>query len=79
MPSRPTRRQCAAALLALAPVAAQVTNPARPPAGQPKPPNPPATPEARMQKAFADVREVSARLAQIEVPMNVEPAFSFRA
>jgi len=31
-----------------------------------------------MQKAYADVRKVSEQLSKIEVPMNVEPAFSFR-
>jgi hypothetical protein len=52
---------------------------APPPQGAPQPPPPPATPEARMQKAVADIRKTSDRLAQIEVPMDIEPAFSFRA
>jgi len=43
-------------------------------------PAPPATtPEAKLQKAYADVREVSTRLAQLEVPIDVEPAFAFKA
>ncbi len=37
------------------------------------------TPEQKMQKAIADVRAVSERLAQTDVPMDVEPAFMFRA
>ena len=39
---------------------------------------PAATPEAMMQKAQADVRTASDKLAAIEVPMSVEPAFQFR-
>jgi hypothetical protein len=31
-----------------------------------------------MQKAGEEIRQASERLRQIEVPMNVEPAFSFR-
>ena len=76
MSSRYTRRHCAL-LLAAAPLAAQVTGPATPPAGSPVPPKAPATPEARREKAIADVREISKRLASIEVPMNLEPAFAF--
>lgn len=37
-----------------------------------------ATPEAMMQKAQADVRTASEKLAAIEVPMTLEPAFQFR-
>jgi len=37
------------------------------------------TTEEKMQKAIADVRSVSDRLAQTDVPMDVEPAFVFRA
>ncbi len=75
--SRLTRRQ-AAALLAAAPLAAQVVS-TTPPVGSPAPPSPAATPEQRVEKANADVRQVSERLSKIEVPMNVEPAFTFRA
>jgi hypothetical protein len=32
-----------------------------------------------MDKAKSQVREVSDKLAAIEVPMNIEPAFRFRA
>ncbi len=65
-------------MLIATPLAAQVTSTV-PPAGAPAPAKPPATPEERMQKAYADVRKVSDRLTKIEIPMNVEPAFSFRA
>jgi hypothetical protein len=76
MSARMTRRQWTA-LLAAAPVTAQVTS-KTPPQGSPAPPRPGATPEQKRQKALADVRKVSERLSQIEVPMNIEPAFSFR-
>ena len=49
-----------------------------PPEGAPKPAPATATPAQRMQKAMADVKEVSDRLQQLEVPMNIEPAFAFR-
>lgn len=71
-----TRREWTA-LLAAAPVAAQVTS-KTPPQGSPAPPPPGADPEQKRQKAFTDVRKVSERLSQIEVPMNIEPAFAFR-
>jgi hypothetical protein len=32
-----------------------------------------------MQKAADEIRRASERLRQIEVPMDVEPAFSFKA
>jgi hypothetical protein len=76
MSARMTRRQWTA-LLAAAPVTAQVTSKTSP-QGSPAPPPPGATAEQKRQKAFADVRKVSERLSQIEVPMNIEPAFSFR-
>jgi hypothetical protein len=60
------------------PLASQVTS-KTPPAGSPVPAPPAATPEAKLQKAYADVREVSIRLSQLEVPMAVEPAFAFKA
>lgn len=72
-----TRRQWMA-FISWTPVAAQITSTV-PPAGSPKPAGPGATPGQRMEKAASDVRETSALLAKIEVPMNVEPAFSFRA
>lgn len=57
-------------MLAAAPVAAQVAA---------TPQNPPPLSAPAPEKAAADVRKVSERLAQTEVPMAVEPAFSFRA
>ncbi|HEX3684697.1 MAG TPA: hypothetical protein VHU83_19320 [Bryobacteraceae bacterium] len=73
---RITRRH-AAALLGASPLLAQVT-PKTPPQAAPVPAPPGATPEQKLQKAFADIHQVSDRLAQIELPMNVEPAFAFR-
>jgi hypothetical protein len=73
---RITRRNLAA-LLGGAPLVAQVTQ-KTPPQGVPKPAPAFATPEQKLQKAFADVHEVSVKLAEIEVPMNIEPAFTFR-
>jgi hypothetical protein len=74
---RITRRQWTA-LLGAAPLVAQVTS-SVPPAGVPAPSSGPASPEQRLQKAYADVRQASERLSKVELPMNVEPAFSFRA
>jgi hypothetical protein len=71
-----TRRQWTA-LLASVPLAAQVTS-KTPPQGAPAPPQSPATPEQKVQKAFADVRQVSDRLSKLDVPMDIEPAFAFR-
>lgn len=42
-------------------------------------PSQPSTPEQRTEKAKAGVREVSDKLAGLEVPMNVEPSFRFVA
>ena len=64
-------------LLAATPLAAQVTS-KTPPQGTPTPAPAGATPEQKRQKAFDDVRKVSERLSQIEVPMYIEPAFAFR-
>ena len=41
------------------------------------PPVPPA--QQKSEKPDVDIREISQRLAEIEVPMNVEPAFRFTA
>ncbi len=75
-------RRRVAALLAAAPLAAQVTSPPTtqkiPPLGAPTPASPAATPEQKLQKAYDDIRQVSARLSKLEVPMNVEPAFAFK-
>ncbi|HSU58199.1 MAG TPA: hypothetical protein VLI55_02700 [Bryobacteraceae bacterium] len=71
-----TRRQWTA-LIAAAPLAAQVTSKI-PPQGAPAPSPPSANPQQALQKAYADVRALSDRLSKMEVPMNVEPAFAFR-
>ena len=63
-----TRRQWVA-VTAAAPLVAQVDTKA--------PPNAPA-PQS-LDKAKADVQKVSQQLAELEVPMNVEPAFHFSA
>ncbi|HEY6988579.1 MAG TPA: hypothetical protein VH369_09360 [Bryobacteraceae bacterium] len=75
--SRLTRRQWTA-LVAAAPLAAQVTSKV-PPQGAPAPQQPTASPEQKLQKAHADVRGVSEQLSRIEVSMDIEPAFVFRA
>lgn len=77
-----TRRQMAV-LLGAAPLLAQVpqkTPPqaTAPPLASPAPAPPGATPEQKRQKAFTDVHQLSDRLAQIELPMDIEPAFAFR-
>ncbi|MGH9584343.1 MAG: hypothetical protein ACRD4O_15575 [Bryobacteraceae bacterium] len=77
MSSRFTRREFAA-IAGAAPLAAQAISKI-PPQGAPAPPQPPATPEQRFQQALADVRKTSSRLSQVELPMDLEPAFSFRA
>jgi hypothetical protein len=74
---RMTRRQWTF-WLSLTPLAAQVTSTA-PPTGLPAPGPSTATPEQKLQKAYGDIRQISEQLSKIEVPMNVEPAFSFRA
>ncbi|MBV8865792.1 MAG: hypothetical protein JO210_10400 [Acidobacteriaceae bacterium] len=71
-----TRRRWTGFLIAT-PLIAQITSTV-PPTGQPAPPKDATTPQERLQKAYADVRQVSDRLSKIEVPMNVEPAFFFR-
>ena len=75
--SRLTRRQWTA-LLGTAPLLAQVTQ-RTPPVGAPAPAAHSANPEEKLQKAFADVHQVSTRLAEIEIPIDIEPAFAFRA
>lgn len=64
--------------MATAPLAAQVTSKV-PPQGVPAASQTAATPEQKLQKAYADVRAVSEQLSKIEVPMDLEPAFAFRA
>ena len=80
-PARITRRQwntTVAAVLGASPAVAQVTS-KTPPQGAPAPAQPPATPQQKLQKAYDDVHKVTDRLAQLEVPMDIEPAFNFRA
>ena len=74
--ARMTRRQWTA-LLSAVPLAAQVTTTV-PPVGSPEPAPVTATPQEKLQKANEDIRRVSERLAAIELPMDVEPAFSFK-
>lgn len=50
-----------------------------PPQLAPTPPPTQLSPQQKMEKAVADVRGVSDRLAQIELPLDIEPAFNFRA
>lgn len=71
MSSRMTRRDFAA-LAGAAPLAAQVVSQTPQPAA-------PVSPEQDLQQALEDVRKTSRRLQGIEVPMELEPAFSFRA
>lgn len=71
MSSRLTRREFAA-LAGAAPLAAQI-------ASQTPQPAAPVSPEQGVQQALAGVRKTSNRLQQIKVPMELEPAFSFRA
>ena len=77
-----TRRQWTTALGAALPLAAQVSKPPVtheiPPLGSPTPSPGAADREAKLKKAVADVQQVSERLSQMEVAMNVEPAFAFR-
>lgn len=72
-----TRRNLTALLVA-SPLAAQVTS-KHPPQGAPAPPQPPATPQDRLQKAYADVRSIGDQLSKIELPVSLEPAYTFRA
>jgi hypothetical protein len=78
---RMTRRQWAAGLteaIGAAPMLAQVPSKV-PPQGPPAAPPPTAPAQERLQKAYADVYQVRLRLSQIEMPMDIEPAFAFRA
>jgi hypothetical protein len=79
--SRITRRQ-AAALLGATPIAAQVPVPPvtqkTPPLGTPAPSQAATTPDEKLKKANDGIREMSARLSKLEVPMDTEPAFVFK-
>jgi hypothetical protein len=61
-----TRREWGA-LIALVPLAAQTTIPG--PA--------PTSPEQAAAKAVADVQQTKQKLAELQVPMNIEPSFRF--
>jgi hypothetical protein len=71
-----------AVALSVSPMAEQITTPPttqkNPPQGAPAPATSAATPEQKLQKAYADIRSTSERLSKIEVPMDTEPAFAFR-
>jgi hypothetical protein len=71
-------RRAWAALFGTASLLAQQSSKA-PPSAAPAPPPAELSPQQKMEKAIADVRRVSDRLAQMDVPMDVEPAFNFRA
>jgi hypothetical protein len=64
--SSPLTRRSLAGLLIAVPLVAQVASPP-----------PKSSPPAQTSSAVDDVRKVSERLAQTEVPMSIEPAFSF--
>jgi hypothetical protein len=66
---RPTRREIAA-LLVVAPIAAQTS----------APPSQPSTeaPASMLQAAYRDVADTSQKLRTISVPMDVPPAFVFK-
>lgn len=68
--ARPTRREIAA-LLVVAPIAAQTA----------APPSQPSTgaPGNSLQKAFQDVAGSGEKLRAISIPMDVAPAFVFKA
>jgi hypothetical protein len=71
--SKITRRQIAS-LIAVAPaLAAQPAAPQTPPSAPPAQTNPDS-----LAKAQAQVREVSESLRKMEIPMDSEPAFTFR-
>jgi hypothetical protein len=70
-----TRRQWTV-LVGAGPLLGQVTS--KPPQGAPAPAPSSASPEEKLKKAYADVREVSDRLSKLEVSMDIEPAFAFK-
>jgi hypothetical protein len=79
--SRITRRRLAA-LLGATPLAAQIPTPPvtqkTPPLGTPAPSPTASSPVEKLKKANDGIREVSARLAKLEVPIDTEPAFVFK-
>ncbi|HXR77891.1 MAG TPA: hypothetical protein VN737_18070 [Bryobacteraceae bacterium] len=68
--ARPTRREIAA-LLVVAPIAAQTS----------APPSQPSigAPASTLQTAYRDVADTSRKLGAISVPMDAPPAFVFKA
>jgi hypothetical protein len=74
MSIRVSRRRWVILMGATAPLLAQSTAQIPPVSAVPAP-----TPEQRLDKAKADVREVSDKLAAITVPMATEPSFKFVA
>lgn len=81
-PASPITRRRLAALLGATPLAAQVAVPPvtqkTPPLGTPTPSVTAANPDEKLKKANDGIREVSARLSNLEVPMDTEPAFVFK-
>jgi hypothetical protein len=78
---RITRRRLGV-LVGVTPLAAQISRPPvtqkTPPLGTPVPSATAVTPEQKLKKANDGIREVSARLANLEVLMETEPAFVFK-
>jgi hypothetical protein len=76
-----TRRRLAA-ILGATPLVAQISTPPvtqkTPPLGTPAPSVAASSPDEKLKKANDGVREVSVRLAQLEVPMETEPSFVFK-
>jgi hypothetical protein len=62
-----TRREWGGLIIAVAPLAAQTAVEVAPP---------PAPAEAAA-KAIADVQQTKQKLAELQVPMNIEPSFRF--
>jgi hypothetical protein len=65
-----SRREILTALVSALPLAAQTPAPT---------PTAAAAPEQPAAKALADVQQTRRKLAEIQVPMNVEPSFRFVA
>jgi hypothetical protein len=77
MSSLLNRRQWAL-MVAAAPALAQTTSTV-PPQGSSAPASSSATPQAKLNKALTDVQNNSEKLAKMQVSMDVEPAFTFKA
>lgn len=73
----PLNRRQLVTLLAAAPALAQTSSPV-PPLGAPAPAAPNASPDVKLAKAQSDVQANSAKLQALSVPMNIEPAFTFK-